>query len=122
MQGSGYVRHRDEEFTGPDKPKQQLLAEFDAALAMVVATIGMLSEADWSASYSAVGTEMADRFSMVLKLRRAGRPSLGPDHLLAEGIARQRRPNRGTGIVGRQVSLAGMQCLIRDIMLTITRA
>ena len=89
MQGSGYVRHRDEEFTGPDKPKQQLLAEFDAALAMVVATIGMLSEADWSASYSAVGTEMADRFSMVLKLRRAGRPSPGPDHLFAEGIARK---------------------------------
>jgi len=75
MQGSGYVRHRDEEFTGPDKPKQQLLAEFDAALAMVVATIGMLSEADWSASYSAVGTEMADRFSMVLKLRR-DRPTI----------------------------------------------
>jgi hypothetical protein len=66
MADSGYVRHRDEEFTGPDKPKQQVLAEFDAAIEMVVATIGKQSDADWSAAYSAVRTQMADRFSMIL--------------------------------------------------------
>ena len=64
--GSGYVRHRDEEFSGPEKAKLQVLAEFDAAIEMVLATIGRQSDADWSGSYSAVRTEMADRFSMIL--------------------------------------------------------
>jgi hypothetical protein len=64
--GSGYVRHRDEEFSGPGKAKEQVLAGFDRTIEMVVETVGRQSDADWSASYSAVGTEMADRFSMIL--------------------------------------------------------
>ena len=63
---TGYVRHRDQEFTDSGKPKPQLLADFDAVIEMVVETIAKQSDRDWSKPYSAVGTQMKDRFSMIL--------------------------------------------------------
>lgn len=74
---TGYVRRRDEEFTGSGKSKEQLLAEFDAAIEMAVETIAKQSETDWAAPYSAVGTQMANRFSMVLTCAGHAKEHLG---------------------------------------------
>jgi hypothetical protein len=63
---TGYVRDRDLEFSGSGKPKAELLAIFDQAIEMVVATISNQADDDWSAPYSAERTENKDRFSMVL--------------------------------------------------------
>jgi len=50
---TGYVRNRPLEFTDATKhPKEQVLANFDAVIAMVVATIRKQSGEDWSAPYS----------------------------------------------------------------------
>ena len=63
---TGYVRHRDLEFSGTGKPKAELLAAFDQAIETVVATIRQQSDDDWSEPYSADRTEIKDRFGMVL--------------------------------------------------------
>jgi uncharacterized damage-inducible protein DinB len=50
---TGYVRNRPLEFTDATKrPKEKVLADFDAAIAMVVATIRQQSLEDWVAPYS----------------------------------------------------------------------
>jgi uncharacterized damage-inducible protein DinB len=65
--GTGYVRDRDREFTDTDRrPKAEVLAAFDRAIATVTDTIRKQSEADWSAPYSAEGVEAKDRFSILL--------------------------------------------------------
>ena len=66
MAETGYVRRRELEFTESGEPKNGLLRDFDAAIEVVIKTIGKQSDGDWSAPYSAVGTEMHDRFSMLL--------------------------------------------------------
>ena len=63
---TGFVRHRDLEFSGSGKPKAELLAAFDQAIETVVATISSQADDDWSAPYSAERTEIKDRFGMVL--------------------------------------------------------
>src|SRR6267378_6016467 len=65
--GTGYVRDRDREFTDTERrPKAEVLASFDRAIAMVKDTIRKQSEADWSAPYSAERAEAKDRFSILL--------------------------------------------------------
>ena len=50
---TGYVRNRPLEFSDTSKrPKEQVLADFDAAIAMVAATIRKQSPEDWVAPYS----------------------------------------------------------------------
>src|ERR1700722_6438350 len=63
--GTGYVRDRDREFNDTVKrPKEEVLAEFDRAIAMVVATIRAQSPADWTGPYSAEREPHSkDRFS-----------------------------------------------------------
>lgn len=63
---TGYVRQRDREFSDSGKSKQELLANFDQAIEMVIKTIKSQGPDDWSAPYSAVGSESEDRFSMIL--------------------------------------------------------
>lgn len=63
---TGYVRHRDLEFTDSGLPKDELLAKFDRAIEIVVATISCQTAEGWTQPYSEHGTEMKDRFSMVL--------------------------------------------------------
>jgi uncharacterized damage-inducible protein DinB len=63
---TGYVRHRDQEFSGSGKPKAELLSAFDQAIETAVTTISQQAAEDWSAPYSADGTAHKDRFSMVL--------------------------------------------------------
>ncbi len=51
---TGYVRHRDLEFSEPQRPpKADVLRKFDETMAMVIATIEKQQEADWTAPYSA---------------------------------------------------------------------
>jgi Protein of unknown function (DUF1572) len=64
---TGYVRHRDVEFTDAARPhKAEVLRKFDDAVAMVAKTIRKQFTADWSAAYSALGVDCPDRFSIVL--------------------------------------------------------
>jgi uncharacterized damage-inducible protein DinB len=51
--GTGYVRHRDVEFTDPERrPKEQLLGDFDRTIAMVVDTIRKQWPEDWTKPYA----------------------------------------------------------------------
>jgi Protein of unknown function (DUF1572) len=63
--GTGYVRHRDLEFTEASKPsKVEVLRKFDETIAMVVATIGKQADSDWTLPYSAEREpESKDRFT-----------------------------------------------------------
>jgi hypothetical protein len=63
---TGYVRHRDREFSDNGVAKEELLANFDRAIEMVITTIKNQSGDDWCAPYSAVGTQGTNRFNMVL--------------------------------------------------------
>lgn len=64
---TGYVRQRDQEFSGSGKSKYESLASFDQAIETVVATVHKQSTEDWSKPYSAERSDHKDRFSMVLK-------------------------------------------------------
>ncbi len=66
---TGYVRDRDREFTDAEqRAKEMVLADFDRAIAMVIATMGKQSAADWSSAYSAEREpESKDRFSILLR-------------------------------------------------------
>ena len=65
--GTGYVRDRPREFAEEARPaKEDVLAKFDEALAMVLRTIRAQSAEDWSAAYSATGTDSKNRLEMVL--------------------------------------------------------
>jgi uncharacterized damage-inducible protein DinB len=66
---NGYVRDRDREFTEPDhKSKAEVLAAFDRAIAMVIATIEEQSADDWQKPYTAVREpEAAERFAIFLR-------------------------------------------------------
>jgi hypothetical protein len=49
--GTGYVRHRELEFTDPSPPPPDVaLARFREAIAMVKQTMSKQSDADWAAS------------------------------------------------------------------------
>jgi hypothetical protein len=58
--GTGYVRDRPLEFSDSShRAKELLLKDFDAAIAMVRATLEKQTERDWPMSYSAKGLEQA---------------------------------------------------------------
>jgi len=65
----GYVRDRDREFNETElKPKGEVLAAFDRAIAMVIETIEEQSAEDWQNPYSAVREpEAAERFAIFLR-------------------------------------------------------
>jgi len=67
--GTGYVRHRDLEFTETRRPsKDEVLRKLDEAIAMVVATIEKQAEQDWTLAYTAERElESKDRFTIFLR-------------------------------------------------------
>jgi uncharacterized damage-inducible protein DinB len=90
---TGYIRNRDREFTEPEKahrPKDQVLADFDRAVATVIATIRAQSAADWSAPYSAAAGETAvkDRFDMILRCTAHAYHHVGQMIYLSKELAR----------------------------------
>jgi len=66
---TGYVRHRDMEFTEAKRPpKAEVLQRFDETVAMVVATIEKQADSDWTLPYSAEREpEAKDRFTAFLR-------------------------------------------------------
>ena len=68
--GTGYVRDRDREFNDPEKkPKEQVLADFDRAIAMVTSTIRKQSAEDLAAPYSAkLEPHANDRFTVLMRM------------------------------------------------------
>jgi uncharacterized damage-inducible protein DinB len=67
--GTGYVRNRDLEFTESRRPsKTEVLRNFDAAIAMVIATMERQSDTDWTLPYSAEREpEAKNRFTLFLR-------------------------------------------------------
>jgi uncharacterized damage-inducible protein DinB len=51
--GTGYIRHRDQEFSDSGKQKGLLLKDFDQAIDTVIAAIKNQENEDWARSYSA---------------------------------------------------------------------
>jgi uncharacterized damage-inducible protein DinB len=64
--GTGYIRHRELEFTDSGKPKDELLKAFDEAIQITVSTIENQSDRDWSAPYHAERADGSTRFAQVL--------------------------------------------------------
>lgn len=63
---TGYVRDREREFTDAEPPsKEETLKRLDAAVLMVVETIGRQSSADWATEYSATLTNCANRLDIM---------------------------------------------------------
>jgi uncharacterized damage-inducible protein DinB len=67
--GSGYVRDRPREFSDPSgRPKDDVLRDFDEAVARVKAALSGQRDADWGAAYKATGAEdIATRFAMFVR-------------------------------------------------------
>jgi hypothetical protein len=67
--GTGYVRHRDLEFTDSERrTKEDVLRRLDEALELVVKTLGAQTSDTWGAEYSATGMQnVNDRFSTFLR-------------------------------------------------------
>lgn len=67
--GTGYVRHRDLEFTdAQEMSKDKVLADFDRAIALVVDTIRKQSPEDWTKPFAGEREPIAkDRFSAVFR-------------------------------------------------------
>jgi uncharacterized damage-inducible protein DinB len=66
---TGYIRHRDREFTETERPdKAKVMSAFDKTIAMVVATIRKQQAGDWLGPYSAEREpEAAERFMIFLR-------------------------------------------------------
>lgn len=66
---TGYVRDRPREFADTaHSPKQVVLAAFDAAIDVVLATLAAQGDSDWAAPFSGVGAEdIGNRFAMFLR-------------------------------------------------------
>ena len=64
--GTGYIRHRDLEFTDSGKPKDDILKAFDDAIVMVVRVVSAQSDGDWSAPYQAERSDASTRFGQIL--------------------------------------------------------
>jgi hypothetical protein len=90
---TGYVRDRDREFTDPSRRlKADVLADLDAAVAMVKETIRAQSAAEWVMPYSAVGSDDPTRIAIVLRCTHHFHHHLGQVIYLArEHAARQQR-------------------------------
>jgi uncharacterized damage-inducible protein DinB len=90
--GTGYVRDRDREFNETaKKPKTEVLADFDRAIAMVVSTIGAQSAQDWSAPYSAEREpEAKDRFTAFFRMAAHAHHHVGQMIYLSKELTRPR--------------------------------
>ena len=66
--GSGYIRHRDLEFSDSGKAKDELLRNFDRAIETGISTLAKQSDDDWAAPYSAdFESEAKSRFNAFLR-------------------------------------------------------
>jgi uncharacterized damage-inducible protein DinB len=64
--GTGYIRHRDLEFSDGGKPKDDILKDFDDAIVMAVDVVSAQSDGDWPAYYQAERADASTRFGQIL--------------------------------------------------------
>lgn len=64
--GTGYVRHRDLEFTDHGKPKDELLRDFDEAIATAVRAVSAQSDRDWATPFESERADGSTRFAQIL--------------------------------------------------------
>jgi hypothetical protein len=64
--GTGYIRHRDLEFSDCRKPKDELLRGFDEAIGTAIRTVAAQSDRDWSTPYDAELADGSTRFAQIL--------------------------------------------------------
>jgi hypothetical protein len=90
--GTGYVRDRDREFNETaKKPKDEVLADFDRAIAMVVSTIRAQSPQDWCAAYSAEREPFTnDRFTVFSRMAAHAYHHVGQMIYLSKELTRPR--------------------------------
>jgi uncharacterized damage-inducible protein DinB len=88
---TGYVRHRDVEFTETGRPpKGQVLHEFDRTISMVVTTIRKQSPEEWSVEYSAEREpEAKNRFAAFLRCAGHAYHHVGQIVFLSKELARE---------------------------------
>jgi uncharacterized damage-inducible protein DinB len=85
--GTGYTRDREREFNDTTKPsKEQVLANFDRAVAMVAETIRRQSPADWTEAYSA-DTPSKNRFAVVVRMAAHAQHHVGQIQYLVRELA-----------------------------------
>ena len=86
---TGYVRDRPREFTDANSaPKDQVLANFDRAIAMVAQTIRRQSHEDWTARYSA-DTPSKNRFAVLMRMAAHVEHHFGQMQYLVRELAKQ---------------------------------
>jgi uncharacterized damage-inducible protein DinB len=90
--GTGYVRDRDREFNETaKKPKDEVLADFDRAIALVVSTIRAQSPQDWCAPYTAEREPPAkDRFTAFFRMAAHAYHHVGQMIYLSRELTRPR--------------------------------
>jgi len=88
--GTGFVRNRDLEFTETGRPrKAEVLRSLDNTVAMVMATIELQSESDWTLPYSAEREpDATDRFSAVLRCTTHFYHHIGQINYLSRELAK----------------------------------
>lgn len=91
---TGYVRHRDREFTASEKlEKKEVLHAFDRAIAMVVAAIRKQEPADWLKPYSAEREpEAAERFMIFLRCAGHAYHHVGQIIFLSKELTKEAEP------------------------------
>jgi hypothetical protein len=91
---TGYIRHRDREFTETEKlNKNDVLEAFDQTIAMVVSTVRKQKPEDWMAPYSAeLEPEAAERFMIFLRCAGHAYHHVGQIIFLAKELARNAEP------------------------------
>lgn len=99
--GTGYVRHRDREFTEPEKlEKKKVLEAFDQAIAMVVASARSQVPSDWLMPYSAEREpEAQERFMIFLRCAGHAYHHVGQIIFLSKALASEeasRPPSAGS--------------------------
>ena len=92
--GTGYVRDRPREFTDPSaRPKDEVVADFDAAVLLVLATLAAQNDQDWGAPFEADRAEgIEDRFSMFVRCAAHLDHHAGQIIYLARELAGTARP------------------------------
>jgi hypothetical protein len=87
---SGYVRDREREFTERSRPpKAEVLQRLHDVIAIVQATIGKQSPEDWSAEYSAVGTNCSNRLDIFVQCAAHMQHHIGQMIYLVNELKRQ---------------------------------
>jgi uncharacterized damage-inducible protein DinB len=91
---TGYVRHRDLEFTETSKPeKDDVLRKFDETIAMVVETLGRQSAEDWNTPYwGERETEAKNRLTIFLRCAAHAYHHVGQIIYLTKELAREAGP------------------------------